>query len=74
MPACVAWMTHAPAAFMVAVLPLTVQMDGVAEAKVTVKPLVAVAESVTLALTNWLPTGGEQAGCGPADGADGGGG
>ena len=47
MPACVAWIVHVPAEMNVAVVPLTVQMPVVCEAKLTVNPELAVAISVS---------------------------
>src|SRR5271157_2790819 len=47
LPACVAWIVQAPAAMNVAVVPLTVQTLAVVEAKDTVRPELAVAESVS---------------------------
>jgi hypothetical protein len=50
-----AWMVHVPAAKSVAVEPVTVQMAGVVEVKLTSKPELAVADKVTPAdvLTIW---------------------
>src|SRR5271157_1206333 len=55
LPACVAWIVQAPAAMNVAVVPLTVQMLVVVEAKATVRPELAVAESVSALLTVCIP-------------------
>ena len=45
LPACVAWMVQEPAATNVAVVPLTVQTLAVVDAKDTIKPELAVADS-----------------------------
>ena len=55
MPACVAWMVQVPEAMNVAVVPETVQTLVVVEVKLTVRPELAVAESVSGVPTVWAP-------------------
>ena len=55
MPACDAVIEQVPAAIKVAVVPLTVQMLVVVEAKETAKPELAVAESVSCVPTVCVP-------------------
>jgi hypothetical protein len=55
LPACVAWMVHAPAARKVAVVPLTVHAPVVCELKLTVSPELAVAASVSGVPTVCVP-------------------
>ena len=56
LPACDAWIVHVPTATRVTVLTLTVHIDVVSDAKVTVRPEVAVAVSVNVPLPSaWLP-------------------
>jgi hypothetical protein len=48
-------MVQAPVATIVAAVPATVQMEGVADAKLTAKLELAVAESVNGVATVWVP-------------------
>ena len=55
LPACVAWIVHVPEAMNVAVVPLTVHTLVVCEAKLTARPELAVAESVSGVPTVCVP-------------------
>ena len=58
LPACVALMAHRPAATSVTVLPETVQVAVVVEAKLTARPEDAVAETVNGGvLIGWFDKG-----------------
>ena len=54
-PACVAWMVQFPAASSEAVVPETVQVEGVVEAKATVRPELAVALRPSVVVATWRP-------------------
>jgi len=55
LPAWVAWMTQVPEAMKVATVPLTVQTPAVWEAKLTVRPELAVAERLSGVPTTCAP-------------------
>ena len=66
LPACVAWMVQVPTATSVTVAPDTAQMEGVVEAKLTVRPEEALAPTGNEPVSNdrlasapklmvWLP-------------------